>query len=171
MKSGPKYGGGLLREPRLVGDLLDFRKILEPPLAALAAKHASAKEIGEMEEILRRQEKKVLQREVAIEEDSQFHYAIARASENVVVLKVLDALMDVLLEIRERSLQVEGRPQKSVAGHWRILAAIKRHDAAAAHNAMRRHIEDVEEIVKARKPKRRSEGLISSDFPTRSPSI
>jgi len=138
----------LLREPRLVGDLLDFRKILEPPLAALAAKHASAKEIGEMEEVLRRQEKKVLQGEVAIEEDSQFHYAIARASENVVVLKVLDALMDVLLEIRERSLQVEGRPQKSVAGHWRILAAIKRHDATAARNAMRRHIEDVEEIVR-----------------------
>ena len=97
-----------------------------------------------MEEILRRQEQKVLQGEVAIEEDSQFHYAIARASENVVVLKVLD----VLLEIRERSLQVEGRPQKSDAGHWRILAAIKRHDAAAAHNAMRRHIEDVEEIVR-----------------------
>jgi DNA-binding FadR family transcriptional regulator len=42
---------------------------------------------------------------------------------------------------------VEGRPQKSLAGHRRILAAIKRHDAEAAKSAMRRHIEDVEEIV------------------------
>ncbi|HYL12927.1 MAG TPA: FadR/GntR family transcriptional regulator [Terriglobales bacterium] len=137
----------LVRKPQLLGDLLDFRKILEPPLAALAAKHASRKEIHEMEAILRRQEEKVRRGEVAIEEDSQFHYAIARASENTVVLKVLDALMDLLLEVRERSLQVEGRPQKSSAGHWRILRAIQRHDATAAHKAMRRHIEDVEEIV------------------------
>jgi len=137
----------LVRKPQLLGDLLDFRKILEPPLAALAAKHASVKEIRDMEAILRRQEKKVRQGELAIEEDSEFHYAIARASENAVVLKVLDALMDMLLEVRERSLQVAGRPQKSTAGHWRILRAIQRNDPAAAHKAMRSHIEDIEEIV------------------------
>jgi len=138
---------GLLQNPRLLGELLDFRKMLEPKLAALAAKRASPQAIAEMEGILRRQEKKVRQGELAIEEDSEFHYTIARASENAVVLKVLDALMDMLLEVRERSLQVEGRPQKSMAGHSRILNAIKRHDAAAAHKAMRRHIVDIEEIV------------------------
>lgn len=137
----------LVREPQLLRDLLDFQKILEPPLAALAAKHASAKEIGEMEEILRRQENKIRRGQLAIEEDNQFHCAIARASENTVVLKVLEVLMDLLLEIRERSLQGEGRRQKSAAWHARILAAIKRHDAAAAHQAMRRHIEDVEDVV------------------------
>ena len=55
--------------------------------------------------------------------------------------------MDLLRESRERSLQVEGRAQKSLAGHRRILAAIKRRDAEAAKDAMRHHIEDVEEIV------------------------
>lgn len=49
----------LAREPQLLGDLLEFRKILESALAALAAKHASANEIAEMEQILRRQEKKL----------------------------------------------------------------------------------------------------------------
>jgi hypothetical protein len=44
-------------------------------------------------------------------------------------------------------LQVEGRSQKSIAGHRRILAAIKRRDAEAAKAAMRRHIKDIEEIV------------------------
>ena len=63
------------------------------------------------------------------------------------MLKVLDILMDLLRDTRERSLQVEGRAPKSLAGHRRILAAIKRHDAEAAKDAMRRHIEDVEEIV------------------------
>lgn len=137
----------LKRKEELVGELLDFRRMLEPPLAARAATHASADEAAEMEEILVRQEEKLRRGESAIPEDSEFHYAIALASGNSVVLKVLDILMDLLRDTRERSLQVEGRPQKSLAGHRRILAAIKRHDAEAARDAMRRHIEDVEEIV------------------------
>jgi GntR family transcriptional regulator, transcriptional repressor for pyruvate dehydrogenase complex len=137
----------LTRQRQSVTELLDFRKMLEPPLAARAATHASAEEVAEMEEILRRQEEKLRGGEVPVEEDTEFHYSIAMAAENSVVLKVLDVLMDLLRETRERSLQVEGRPQKSLAGHRRILSAIKRRDAAAAEAAMRRHIEDVEEIV------------------------
>ena len=130
-----------------ISELLDFRKMLEPPLAARAATHASVEDITEMEEILRRQDDKLRRGELAIEEDSEFHYNVAMASDNSVVLKVLDVLMDLLRETRERALQVEGRPQKSLAGHRRILMAIKRRDPAAAEDAMRRHIQDVEKIV------------------------
>jgi GntR family transcriptional repressor for pyruvate dehydrogenase complex len=137
----------LRHKMELVGELLDFRKMLEPPLAARAATHASDDELEEMEEILRRQETKLRGGELAIEEDSEFHYSIAMASGNSVVLKVLDVLMDLLRDTRERSLQLQGRPQKSLAGHRRILAAIMKRDAEAAKAAMRRHIEDVEEIV------------------------
>lgn len=136
-----------VRQRQLISELLDFRMMLEPPLAARAATHAAADEIREMEEILRRQESKVERREPTVEEDSEFHYNIAMASDNSVVLKVLDVLMDLLRDTRERSLQVEGRAQKSLAGHKRILSAIKRHDPQAAESAMRRHIEDVQAIV------------------------
>jgi len=85
--------------------------------------------------------------ELAIEEDSEFHYTIARAAKNSVVLKVLDVLMDLLRESRARSLQVEGRLQRSLAGHQRILNAIKRRDAAGAEAAMYQHVEEIEEIV------------------------
>lgn len=141
------FANSLTHRRELVTELLDFRKMLEPPLAARAATHASPEEIAEMEEILQRQEEKQSQGEFAIAEDSEFHYSIALASGNSVVLKVIDTLMDLLRDTREYSLQVEGRPPKSLAGHRRILAAIKRHDAEAAKAAMRRHIEDVEEIV------------------------
>lgn len=139
--------GLLVRQEGHIAELLDFRKMLEPGLAARAATHASAEEIAEMEAVLVRQEQKVRSGGIAIDEDSEFHYGVAVASNNSVVLKLLDILMDLLRETRERSLQVKGRPQKSLAGHRRILAAIKRHDAEAAKAAMRRHIEDVEEIV------------------------
>jgi GntR family transcriptional regulator, transcriptional repressor for pyruvate dehydrogenase complex len=141
------FANALKRRQELVSELLDFRKMLEPPLAARAASRASVDEISEMEEILLRQQQKHSRGEPAVAEDAEFHYSIALASGNSVVLKVLDILMDLLRDTRERSLQVRGRPEKSLAGHRRILAAIKRHDAEAAKAAMRRHIEDVEEIV------------------------
>lgn len=137
----------LLQKQKAVSELLDVRRIIEPPLAARAALHATAEEFAEMENILRRQGEKVRRGELTIEEDSQFHYSIAVAADNTVILKVLDMLMDLLRESRERSLQVEGRLQKSFAGHQRILAALKKRDPVAAQAAMQRHIEDIEAIV------------------------
>jgi len=137
----------LLRKRKLVAELLDVRKMLEPALAARAAAHASTDQIARLESILRRQHDKVLAGETAIEEDSEFHYTIALAAQNSVVLKLLDVLMDLLRESRARSLQVEGRRERSLAGHRRVLEAIKRRDAAAAERAVRQHLEEIESIV------------------------
>jgi DNA-binding FadR family transcriptional regulator len=64
-----------------------------------------------------------------------------------VVLKVLDVFMELLRESREKSLQVEGRLQKSLEGHRQIFHAIQRHDPIGAEEAMRQHIERIEGIV------------------------
>ena len=137
----------LSQKRELVGELLDVRRIIEPPLAARAARHATPEDLAWLKDILRRQKEKVERGELAVEEDSEFHYAIARAAKNSVVLKVLDVFMDLLRESRERSLQVGGRLQKSFAGHVRILSAICRRNAPAAEKAMRTHIEEIERIV------------------------
>jgi GntR family transcriptional repressor for pyruvate dehydrogenase complex len=137
----------ILEKRRTVAELLDFRKMLEPPLVRRAALQASRDEIADMEEILRRQEAKVSRGELGTTEDSEFHYAIALASNNSAVLRLVDVLMDLLRETRERALQVEGRQEKSLAGHRRILAALRRGDAAGAEAAMRRHLQEMENIV------------------------
>jgi GntR family transcriptional repressor for pyruvate dehydrogenase complex len=137
----------LLRQRVFVSELLEFRAMIEPVLARRAAKHASAKDVERLGEILRRQQEKVDRGELAVEEDSEFHNTIAMAAKNSVVLKVLDVFMDLLRESREESLQVEGRLQKSLEGHRQILHAIQRRDPVGAENAMRRHIERIEGIV------------------------
>jgi GntR family transcriptional regulator, transcriptional repressor for pyruvate dehydrogenase complex len=137
----------LLQKRKVIAELLDFRMMLEPPLARRAALHASPEQIAGMEEILGRQEAKLRSGELAVDEDAELHYSIALAAENSVVLKVVDVLMDLLRKTRERSLQTEGRQQKSLAGHRRILAALKRGDALAAEAAMRRHLAEIEKIV------------------------
>jgi len=137
----------LLQKRKLVAELIDVRKMIEPHLAARAALHASSEEIAEMEDILARQEAKLQRGELATGEDSEFHYAIALASNNSAILKVVDVLMDLLRDTRQQSLQGKGRPQKSLAGHRRILAALTRHDAAAAEAAVRRHLQEIENIA------------------------
>jgi len=137
----------LLQRRKAIHELLDVRMIIEPPLAWRAALHASAEQIAEMEAILTRQEEKVQRGEIATEEDSNFHYTIALAADNSVMLKLVHVLMDLLREARERSMQVGGRQRKSLTGHRRILAALKQHDPAAAEAAMRQHLLEIEKIV------------------------
>ncbi len=137
----------LLEKRKLIAELIDVRKMIEPTLAGRAALHASRDEIADMEDILARQEAKVRRGELGTDEDSEFHYSIALASNNSAILKVVDVLMDLLRETRERSLQGEGRQEKSLAGHRRILSALKRGDTAAAEVAMRRHVQEIENIV------------------------
>ncbi len=137
----------LMRKRELIGELLDIRKMIEPPLAGRAALRASAEDIARLEDLLRRQREKMDRGEPAVEEDAEFHYQIALAAKNSVVRRVMDVLMKLLHDTRARSLQTHGRPERSLAGHKRILDAIKRRDAAGAERAVRRHVEEIETIV------------------------
>jgi GntR family transcriptional repressor for pyruvate dehydrogenase complex len=137
----------LVRNRMRMAELFDVRKMLEPPLAGRAAVNATDAELANLQEILRRQEQKVRRGELAIDEDSEFHYAIATAARNGVVLRVLDVLMDLLRESRERSLQVAGRLERSFEAHRRIMSALTSRNAAASEAAMRQHIEEIEEVL------------------------
>jgi GntR family transcriptional regulator, transcriptional repressor for pyruvate dehydrogenase complex len=131
----------------LVADLLDVRRMIEPGLAARAARNATPEEMRQMAAVLEWYEAKLRRGEEAVDEDSEFHYAIAMAARNAVVLRVLDVLMDLLRESRSRSLQVPGRARRSFDGHRRILRAIQKRDAKAAEAAVRKHLQEIEEIV------------------------
>ena len=137
----------LARSEQVVAELLEVRKMLEPPVAASAALRASADEIARLEQLLQRQEEKIARGELIIQEDSDFHYAIAMASRNSVVRKIVDLLMEQLRESRARGMQVPGRAEKSFAGHRRILSAIRRRDPHAANVAMLRHIREIEVVI------------------------
>ncbi len=137
----------LLRSRVLLRDLWDVRKMIEPHLAARAARNATEEEVTRLQEILDRQRAKAARGELTVEEDSEFHYTIATAARNQVILRVLDVLMDLLKTSRERSLQVPGRLERSVEGHRRILAAIRRRDPEAAEAAMYRHLEEIENVL------------------------
>jgi len=137
----------LLQSRTQMRELWEVRRVLEPALAEFAASRITEEELDELEVILEAQRRKVEAGSIALEEDTAFHYGIAEAARNTVILRTLDTLVDLLRQSRERSLQQHDRPAYSLAGHKRILAALRRRDPEGARAEMLRHLREVEERV------------------------
>jgi GntR family transcriptional repressor for pyruvate dehydrogenase complex len=137
----------LLQSRTQMRELWEVRRVLEPSLAEAAAARITEEELGELESILDAQRLKVEAGFIGLEEDASFHYGIAEAARNGVMLRVMDTLVDLLRQSRERSLQQHERPLYSHAGHMRILAALRRRDPAAARAEMLQHLREIEERV------------------------
>ena len=125
-----------------IEEILTARKIFEPGIAYYAALNATTSDIAELEEIIRQHEERAVQNDPGVEEDSRFHYTIARISGNTVVLEVMDVIMDLIAESRELLLRYPDSDVRS--SHREIVAALKAKDPAAASQAMLNHIEEVE---------------------------
>jgi GntR family transcriptional repressor for pyruvate dehydrogenase complex len=132
-------------------DIFFLRKIVEPEIAQLAAENATPEELNELAEILREQEEEVVGGKDSIQADSEFHHLLARMARNRILERLLLALLDLLSKTREKYLQTEERKQKSLQGHREVLAAIKNRSAPGARQAMRRHLENVEDILLKKK--------------------
>jgi GntR family transcriptional repressor for pyruvate dehydrogenase complex len=129
-------------------DLMDVRRMFEPAVARVAAARASDVEFDEIGRILAEQRRKVRKGESAIGEDTAFHGALARATHNPVVVRMMETLNDLLIESRTRTLQRRGRPLRSLRGHEAVLEAMRRRDADGAARAMREHIDQIDALLK-----------------------
>ena len=128
-------------------DIFSLRKIIEPEVAQRASENATSEEIVELEEILKEQKKEVARGTNPIRTDYDFHHCLSRIARNRVLERLLFALDDLLRQTRERYLQPEERKRRSLQGHQKILSAIKKRNPAAARQAMRQHLEEIEDII------------------------
>lgn len=125
-------------------ELFEMRRLIEPQLAYLAAERATPEEIVMLGKALELQEAAFAKGESGTEVDKTFHYILAKAARNKVILRIIDNVMDLLAESRDKYLQVEGRPEKSLARHREILNAIRSGDRELAAQVMLEHLEDIE---------------------------
>jgi DNA-binding FadR family transcriptional regulator len=100
-----------------------------------------------MERILEEQALEVAQGRTGMAQDSALHAAIAAAAHNRAIVRIVNALLDLLAQSREESLLTPGRPTRSHHDHRRMLRAIRRGDEAGAYRAMRTHLAAVEKLV------------------------
>ncbi len=125
-------------------DVFEMRHLMEPHIAALAAQRASSDEVQSMRDILAEQQRQIDLGGTGVESDTAFHFALASATHNSALIKVVSAIEDILQMSRDRSLQQPGRPQRSLASHCQILDMVERGDTAGARQAMDHHLIAVE---------------------------
>ncbi|MEW6420668.1 MAG: FadR/GntR family transcriptional regulator [Deinococcota bacterium] len=125
-------------------DLLEFRRMLEPEVAALAAQRATSKHQDAFACALERQREVAARGERLSREDLAFHQLIAQTAGNTVTLQVLDTLRALLSDLRTSALPGHF-PALTIAQHERIAAAILARDPEAARHAMLEHLTAVVE--------------------------
>jgi len=127
--------------------LLEVRLLIESGAAALAAERASPEQVAALEDAYRQMEQQVQKGGLAVEEDLNFHAALARATQNAVLLQVLNTISDLmrqgLYRSRSDSLRIPGKPLIVLEEHKQILEAVKNRKPEAARQALIRHLENV----------------------------
>lgn len=129
-------------------NLLDVRRIFEPAVARVAATRITDRELAELDAITAAQRRKVRAGQSTIGEDTAFHAALARATHNPVLVRLMETLNDLLVESRTRTLRRRGRPLRSLRGHEQVLLAVRRRDADGAALAMSEHIDQIAALLR-----------------------
>lgn len=134
---GIAAGGNLL-------SLFEFRNIIEPEMAALAAERGTPGQLRLIRDAASDMLEAVRSGADYFPADIAFHDRIAEACGNEVMANVMRGIADLLLESRRRTTRVPGSPERAAHFHMLIALAIERRDAAAARQLMQLHLNDVQ---------------------------
>ncbi|MBW2249996.1 MAG: FadR family transcriptional regulator [Deltaproteobacteria bacterium] len=137
----------ILREKNTLAEIFQFRELLEPQIAGLAARNAKKKDIMVLEDLLEQQQKELGNTLVSKKLDEKFHLALAQATGNSVLMQVEALFGHILLKSRHENFQSPHRNKLSVKGHKKILKAIKDGDSKAANQLMAGHLQAIRELV------------------------
>jgi GntR family transcriptional repressor for pyruvate dehydrogenase complex len=136
MKMGQAEGSAFLAE---------VREILEPEIAALAAKRADKEDLAAMHEEIAKMDSAKKDPDAFIEADLDFHLALAEAAANPIILSLIDSIVGLLRQQRMRIFHVEGGPERGQYHHKRIMEAVEKGDPLGAREAMKAHLRQVRE--------------------------
>jgi DNA-binding GntR family transcriptional regulator len=123
-----------------MSELYEMRSAMEGAAAAMAARHASARDIATLVELVETEVTLPADPETRSRHNHAFHQAIYGAAHNRFLIKGLQALNDAIALLGPTTMAVEGRPGEAVREHRAIVEAIRGGDAKAAEQATREHV-------------------------------
>lgn len=124
----------------------EFRIVTESGAAALAATMADEADLANIERKFRQLDTVIAEHTLGVQEDFDFHLAVARASKNQFFASVIASMRTQVVFsmnlMRNLSLVKTAERRKLVqAEHEAIVQALRRRDAPGAAAAMRAHLE------------------------------
>ena len=132
---------------KTVFELLEVRKAIETWNAYHAAKRAKDDDIARLEKSLDLMRTKIEQRISAVEDDADFHLAMAEATHNKVQTHLMFSIYDLLKESLGGYYE-SIRMQDIYDQHCKVVEAIKKRDPDLASRRMQEHLDYVESRVK-----------------------
>lgn len=131
----------------LLHEIVEFRRIVEPQLAALAARRITPEALDRLKIVVCDQQRALTAGRDADGFDAEFHQLLAESAGNRVLSKVMAAIQSIVNESRSIWLQSSERRLASVEGHLRIIDALEARDTETARLAMRDHIAEIEQHI------------------------
>jgi len=120
-------------------ELVEARFLIEEHNASAAARNGTPETVERLQAIVEEMRSARNGRRF-IEADTRFHQTLADAAGNRVLAAVLRGLQPLLLDAMTLGLAIQSATDTAIADHQAIIEAIERHDAPAAHMAMRVHL-------------------------------
>lgn len=138
-------------------DMFEVRRIFETATSALAAERASDDEVAHIGALLEKMKAciSVGDSEKGEEYDAGYHYAVAEATHNSLLIKLLRTVHEewskaVSAGSQQLLLDSADNAQKIIDQHTRVYEAIKAHDPATASQAMLEHVQFAEREIQKR---------------------
>jgi GntR family transcriptional regulator, transcriptional repressor for pyruvate dehydrogenase complex len=128
-------------------DIIEFRRIMEPQIAALAAQRIMPESIDRLKILVCDQQRALLAGREDDTFDVQFHQLLAESAGNRVIGQVMVIIQSIVDESRSVWLQSSDRRHASVEGHLRIIDALEARDSDSACAAMKSHIAEIENHI------------------------
>ena len=131
-----------------LAQLMEVRRILEAEAAALAAQRATEQDRLKMVEVLNDMKATAERHEQGVEFDLFFHFSIAYATKNtllLIIIKTLDNMMHQTFLVDRTEMYSNPKTAERILNeHQVILDAILAGDPAAAREGMLQHLKHVE---------------------------
>ena len=123
-----------------VKDLYEMRMVIEPEAAYFATQRGSEKEIKNIIKIGMVLEQKLIDNVERVKEEQEFHKAIAKATHNEYINKIMPILVRDMGKAVRVSFSIEELREETIRDHKLIMDFMQRRDAEGAKAAMRLHM-------------------------------
>lgn len=131
---------GLARTNVPLKDLLEVRYLMEPLIASLAARNATAQNIAELEKTAAAVEAAIQSNENRESAEIAFHSAIAKATQNNFLCLLIPIISTAVIETVAAALGDQRIADSTLFDHRNIVNFIKQQQPEAAEAAMRVHL-------------------------------
>jgi GntR family transcriptional repressor for pyruvate dehydrogenase complex len=129
-------------------DLFQARKILEVGLVSLAAQNIREDELSALKLCLARTAHEIDDPEIFLQCDLEMHQRIIDAARNQILALFMKSINDLNIASRRRTGESRKLREQTLKDHRVILTALQAHNANLAAQAMRDHLDHVEQHLK-----------------------